>query len=128
MGFASPQAAMRFCGEAINEHRIESLLPVLSADVIFWFSSGSFHGIDAARQAFEKTWRRIAEETYWLEELSWVSEGDHSDVCIYQFHWRGVVDGEPRAGSGRGTSVLRREADDWKIVHEHLSAEPVHAG
>ena len=119
---------MGFYGEAINEHRFDALLPVLSTDVVFWFSSGSFCGIDAARQAFEKTWRRIAEETYWLEELSWVSKGDHSAACIYRFHWRGMVDGEPAEGSGRGTSVLRREGDDWKIVHEHLSAEPVHAG
>ena len=119
---------MGFYGEAINEHRFEVLLPVLSADVVFWFSSGSFCGIDAARQAFERTWLRISDETYWLEELSWVSQGDSSASCIYQFHWQGLVNGKPSEGRGRGTSVLRREDDGWEIVHEHLSAEPVHVG
>ncbi len=117
---------MGFYDEAINEPSFDALLPVLSTDVVFWFGSGSFCGISAERLAFERTWQRIAEETYWLEDLSWVPEGDLSAVCIYQFHWRGVVDGEPRVGTGRGTSVLRREADGWKLVHEHLSAEPVH--
>lgn len=127
MRFTSPQAAMAFYGEVINEHRFDALLPVLSADVVVWFSSGSFSGLDAARGAFEETWRRIAEETYWLEGLHWLSEGDRSAACSYRFNWRGLVGGTLSQGGGRGTSVLRLEAGGWKIVHEHLSLEPAHA-
>ncbi|WP_338723624.1 nuclear transport factor 2 family protein [Devosia sp. XK-2] len=128
MGFTSPQAAMAFYGEVINEHRFDALLPMLSKDVVFWFSSGSHCGVDAARRAFEKTWRRIADEFYWIEDLSWLCQGDGSAACLYRFGWRGLVDGKLTQGGGRGTSVLRLEPDGWKVVHEHLSAEPVDAG
>ncbi|ODT80357.1 MAG: hypothetical protein ABS76_16890 [Pelagibacterium sp. SCN 64-44] len=124
MSFASPQEAMAFYGETINRHRFDALLPVLSADVLFWFSSGSHAGLIASRRAFEATWARIADEYYWLEELDWIALGDQSAACTYRFHWRGLVHAVPSQGTGRGTSVLRREADGWVIVHEHLSAEP----
>jgi len=48
----------------------------------------------------------------------------HQRRLLYRFHWRGIVDNVPTKGGGRGTSVLRREARGWLIVHEHLSAEP----
>ena len=115
---------MRFYGEVINEHRFDALLPVLSADVLFWFSSGSHYGIDAARQAFEETWSRVRSEHYWLEDVRWLSEGETAAACVYRFHWRGLVDGVHAEGGGRGTTVLRLEKTGWVIVHEHLSAEP----
>lgn len=118
---------MRFYAEVINKHQFDALLPVLSDDVVFWFSSGSHRGMDAARLAFENTWGRIVNETYWLEELRWIAEGAGSAVCIYRFCWRGEVNGVVARGGGRGTSVLRQELDGWKIVHEHLSAEPARA-
>ena len=115
---------MAFYGEVINRHRFDALLPVLSDDVTFWFSSGSHAGLSAARSAFEATWARILEERYWLDDLQWASIGDTSAACLYRFHWRGIVDNVPTKGGGRGTSVLRREARGWLIVHEHLSTEP----
>lgn len=128
MPFSSPQAALRFYGEEINKHRFDLLLSVLSDDVVFWFSSGSHHGLDAARQAFERTWTRLGNEFYWLEDVCWISEGVDSATCIYRFNRRGTVEGEPARGEGRGTSVFRKEQGGWKLVHEHLSAEPAHAG
>lgn len=107
---------MRFYGETINERRFDSLLPVLSESVVFWFV--------AARQAFEATWAGIVDEYYWLEDMDWLSGDETSACCIYGFRWRGLVNGAPVEGGGRGTTVLRREPLGWVIVHEHLSAEP----
>jgi hypothetical protein len=124
MGFASPQEAMAFYGEVINQHRFDALLPVLAEEVSFWFSSGSHSGLAASRQAFEKTWARIVDERYWLEDLHWLAIGDESAACSYHFHWTGRMNNVPAAGGGRGTTVLRRDPAGWVIVHEHLSAEP----
>lgn len=124
MSFDSPQAVIRFYGETINAHDFDQLLPCLSRDVLFWFSSGTHSGLDAARGAFEATWGRIVDERYWLEDLIWLCEDSTSASCVYRFRWRGLVDGVLAEGKGRGTTVLRRESSGWVIVHEHLSAEP----
>ncbi|MCK3782448.1 nuclear transport factor 2 family protein [Sinorhizobium meliloti] len=40
------------------------------------------------------------------------------------FRWRAVLNGSALEGGGRGTIILRREANVWKIIHEHLSQFP----
>jgi ketosteroid isomerase-like protein len=40
---------------------------------------------------------------------------------IYTFSWSGVAGGQEVSGHGRGTRLFRREADGWRIAHEHLS-------
>lgn len=107
----------------INLHRFEDLAPLISDDAVFWFSEGSFTGPEAIRGAFERTWL-IRDETYWLDDLRWVAVGDTAAACTYRFNWTGIVEGQARAGSGRGTTVVRSEAGVWKIVHEHLSGLP----
>jgi ketosteroid isomerase-like protein len=32
-----------------------------------------------------------------------------------------VIDGRPRSGQGRGTNVLVKRDEEWKMQHEHLS-------
>ena len=59
-----------------------------------------------------------------MTDAEWIAETDGAAVCIYTFRWEGLVQGERREGRGRGTTCLRREADAWKIVHEHLSPVP----
>ena len=54
----------------------------------------------------------------------WIADGDTAAACIYRFNWKATVDGKPRSGSGRGTTVLDHAAGRWQIVHEHLSAYP----
>jgi ketosteroid isomerase-like protein len=36
-------------------------------------------------------------------------------------HWRVLVDGEPRDGTNRGTWVLERSMEGWRILSEHVS-------
>lgn len=108
----------------INQHHFDDLVPLIAEDAQFWFSDGTHCGIAAIRTAFEATWDTLSDETYWLEDLSWISRGDIAASCIYRFCWIATVDGVRRSGSGRGTTVLARRDDGWKIVHEHLSALP----
>jgi ketosteroid isomerase-like protein len=110
--------------ELINNHRFDDVAPLIAEDAVFWFGDGSHAGVPAIRNAFEATWRNLADEVYWLEDVRWIVSGVDAASCLYRFHWQATVAGELRAGSGRGTSVFARRPDGWKIVHEHLSALP----
>lgn len=108
----------------INQHDFKLLVPLISKGCQFWFTSGTYKGHEATRQAFEKTWDMIKEEVYRLDDVVWIAEDDSAASCTYTYHWEGLIKGEKRSGKGRGTTVLKRESDGWKIVHEHLSAFP----
>ena len=116
------EAVLALYGERINNHRFDDLVELISDEATFWFSEGSYSG-EAIRRAFERTWGQVADEHYWLEDMRWIALSESAASCIYRFRWRGMVGGEMHEGSGRGTSVLRKEAGGWKIVHEHLSPE-----
>ena len=111
----------------LNRRDFDALADLIAPDAVFWFSDGSHRGIAAIRAAFEATWRALPEETYWLDELEWLTEGDGADACTYRFNWRAMRNGQPISGAGRGTTVLHHNGDRWQIVHEHLSLNPLAA-
>ncbi len=116
-----PEDVMKFYEARLSLHDFDALLPVIAEDAVFWFSDGDHVGIEAARRAFDAAWKAVENEVYNLADLRWLAIGDNAASCIYNFHWKGMVAGEPVWGGGRGTTVLRKDADGWKIVHEHLS-------
>ncbi len=109
---------------AINLHRFDAVAPMIAPDAVFWFSDGTHVGHAAIRAAFERTWQLIQDETYWLDELTWIASGAAAACGLYRYNWKGVIDGAPAQGQGRGTSVLRLGDGSWQIVHEHLSRFP----
>jgi ketosteroid isomerase-like protein len=119
-----PEDVLDLYETKIKLRSFDELAPLIADDAVFWFSDGSHYGMDEIRAAFERTWRKVQDEVYWLENLRWVAVSDDAASCIYAFHWKGLWDGKAFEGKGRGTTVLRREADKWKIVHEHLSHFP----
>lgn len=56
-----------------------------------------------------------------LPARRWLAESDSVAACVYDFSWTGLMGGTPAAGSGRGTSVIVRTTDSWRVVHEHRS-------
>ena len=121
---ATPETVMAAYAERINQHDFSLLAPLIAENAVFWFSSGSYVGLDQARRAFERTWHRLQNETYWLASLTWIAKGDNAASCTYHFHWRAIIDGIETEGTGRGTTVLAKTPDGWRIIHEHLSAFP----
>ena len=108
----------------INRHDFDLLVELIAPDAVFWFSDGSHRGTAAIRAAFEQTWRNLHNETYWLDEVEWIADGDIAAACTYRFNWKADDNGQSISGSGRGTTVLRRAGGRWQIVHEHLSPDP----
>ena len=111
--------------DRINRQDFSLLTELIAPDATFWFSDGTHSGIAAIRAAFEATWQVMGpSEHYWLDQLEWIADGEGAAACIYRFNWEITVEGRREAGSGRGTTVLRRVDDRWWIVHEHLSRHP----
>ncbi|MBN8950619.1 MULTISPECIES: nuclear transport factor 2 family protein [unclassified Rhizobium] len=121
----NPEDHMRLYAEKINLHRFDAVAPLISADAVFWFTDGTYKGTDAIRAAFEDTWKKLNNDIYWLEDIQWIATGESTASCIYRFRWRTSINDKILEGYGRGTTVLRKEAGDWKIIHEHLSRPPV---
>jgi ketosteroid isomerase-like protein len=120
----SAEEVMALYRARINDHDFGRLVSLVAEDAVFWFGDGSHVGLPAVRAAFEATWHRLQDETYWLEDFEWIASGNGAASCIYRFCWRATVDGVERSGQGRGTSVVREGGQGWQIVHEHLSAMP----
>jgi len=106
---------------ANNSHVWENVEPFIAPDATYWFTDGSYEGIEEIRAAIEKTFTRIQDEVYEINNVHWPLVTDNNVVCTYNFAWRGVVNGQVASGGGRGTNVLEKQNGSWKIVHEHLS-------
>jgi|SRR5579863_3216460 ketosteroid isomerase-like protein len=109
---------------AANGTDFDQVAPLIADDAVYWFTNGSFEGLAAVRGAFEDTWETIQDETYRIEDPRWIAVSDTVAVCIYRFTSNGSVDGRPFSATGRGTNILAKSDDVWKIVHEHLSKDP----
>jgi ketosteroid isomerase-like protein len=120
----SPKDLMAIYESKINLHIFDEVAPLIAADAVFWFNDGSYVGLAAIRNAFEKTWKNLPQETYWLENLQWLALGDAAASCVYHFNWSAVRHDKIISGGGRGTTVLKKDALTWKITHEHLSGFP----
>ena len=116
----TPQDLMREYQEALAIQKWSNIEPLLHDTICVTFSTGTFKGKHEVQKVFEHNFAIIEEEEYSISNLHWIHLGEESAVCLYTFQWQGLIDGRPRSGGGRGTSVLVSEADRWKILTEHL--------
>lgn len=99
----------------------DAIAPLIDEHAVYWFSNGSYQGINEIRGAFEETWKNIKSEKYTISDVSWLFSNGTEAVCIYRFHSDGIVDGERQEYAGRGTNIFQKKNGAWKITHEHLS-------
>lgn len=109
--------------KASNSHRFSNVQPLLSSDAVYFFSDETLYGLEKIQQAFESTWNKIKEEVYHIEDLKWLVITPDFATCIYRFRWHGVIEDQEKEGEGRGTNILLKSKDGWKIVHEHLTSD-----
>jgi len=123
----TPEEFLQLYERKASSRHFEDVSPLITDDAVFWFNDGSYVGKESVRKAFENTWAlEIRNENYWLDHIRWLVKEERFAVCIFSYHWTGMVEGKFRElGSGRGTCILGRAGSNWKIIHEHLSREPV---
>jgi ADP-ribose pyrophosphatase YjhB (NUDIX family) len=106
---------------AANSHDVSRVLPLVAEDATYWFTDGSYRGREEIAGALARTFATIRGEVYEIRELEWVATTDEFAACRYRFSWRGVVDGQPSSGRGRGTNIVVKRHGAWQVQHEHLS-------
>jgi ketosteroid isomerase-like protein len=110
--------------QKLNTHVWGQISPLVTDDVVFVFTEGTFVGKEAAQTAFEKTFNLIKGGEYSIHAVSWTAVTDSMACCYYEFRWKGRIDGEEASGGGRGTSILVKVNGKWLIAHEHLGPYP----
>lgn len=118
----TPAEFMQAYESVLNTHDLEATLTLIEGDAVFFFSNQTAHvGKQAIGEAIGRNFQLIEDETFTLANLSWLAQTEKVAVCVYDFSWSGMIRGEPASGTGRGTTLLRRSEDGWKVLHEHLS-------
>jgi ketosteroid isomerase-like protein len=107
--------------KANNSHDWNNVAPFVHPNASYFFTDGTFNGIAEIKQAITNTFEKIKDEIYTISNVVWKVDSENVAVCIYDFHWKGVVDGQTKEGSGRGTNVWVNQENGWQIIHEHLS-------
>jgi ketosteroid isomerase-like protein len=112
--------------DALATQRWEAAAPLIHEDACFIFSEGTYFGKAAIETAVRATFDFIQSEHYAIKHPVWIYVHDDSAACTYDFEWSGLIEGRLASGTGRGTTVVIRDADRWQIIHEHLgpSATP----
>ncbi|MHA2337134.1 MAG: YybH family protein [Candidatus Hodarchaeales archaeon] len=120
----SPEEFMNLYEKEANSLDFNRVGSFIANDATYWFTDGSFTGINEIRSAFERTWKVIENEKYAINNVKWLTKEESHAVCIYSFKTEGIVNGEKFSAMGRGTNVLKKIDGKWKIIHEHLSINP----
>ena len=125
MSAATPQGCLDAFVAAMLRRDMAGALALLSDDVVLFYSNGTaIWGKDAFAANMSAAWKMISDYTYKTTESKWVVQSDSVATVIYTLAWSGKVNGNAIGGEGRGTRVLHRDAQGWRIAHEHLSSGP----
>lgn len=103
----------------------DKVIPFVNDNATFFFSEGPYTGLEEIQRAFETTWATIVDEKYIASNVKWILLGEMEAVCTYDFTSEGCINNKSRVFHGLGTNVLQKIGDNWKIIHEHLSAVPL---
>lgn len=95
--------------------------PMGHPDACVTFSNGAAHrGREAVQAAFTRNFTLIKSEHYAMADVHWVHAGADIAVYLFEYTWKGVINGQPAGGAGRGTHVLQKSGGAWQLLAEHL--------
>lgn len=116
----TPDDFVQAYAEALTSQNWRNVEPLLHEKICVTFSTGTFKGKPEVRKAFERNFSAIKDEQYSISDLYWIYRSNDTAVCIYDFSWKGFINGQSRSGGGRGTSVLLNVDIQWRLITEHL--------
>jgi hypothetical protein len=102
----SPQDTLKKYELALASQDWQSVEPLMHEDVCVTFSNGTYNGLNEVRGVFKSNFASIQEQEYEISNLHWAHISDTKAVCLYDFNWQGIIEGERCSDGGRGTSVL----------------------
>jgi ketosteroid isomerase-like protein len=116
-----PENFIRTYERALATQDWSQVEPLVHNDACVTFSNGTVHkGKPQVQKAFESNFSLIKDEQYSISNVHWVMKSPETAVYLFEFNWSGNINEKPASGSGRGTSVLIKEADRWLLLVEHL--------
>lgn len=111
--------------KALGTQDWKAVEPLIHECACVTFSSGAVHeGREEVRAAFTRNFEAIKSEEYRISSLRWIHTDAHMAVGLFDYSWKGVINGKSAAGVGRGTHVLVNEAGRWLLLAEHLGPRP----
>jgi ketosteroid isomerase-like protein len=117
----TPQDLVTAYAAALATQDWSKVEPLMHPDVGVTFSTGDRHrGITNVERAYRANFASIEDERYAITDVHWVSRDDAYAVYLFRFHWSGRIAGQPASGGGVGTSVLKRDGGQWRLLTEHL--------
>lgn len=117
----TPQQFITTYEQALASQNWSKVSPLIHPNACVTFSSGVVNkGKEAVKAAFERNFEMIKSEKYVVSNISWLLQNDSTAVYLFDFHWRGIINGNAVEGSGVGTSVLVKEGEKWLLLTEHL--------
>ena len=120
-----PEDFIQAYEQALRTQDWDQVAPLVHNDACVTFSNGSVHkGKDEVGKAFIRNFSLIKDEVYSISNVHWVRKDDNTAVYLFDFHWTGIINEKQASGSGRGTSVLVKENEQWKLLIEHLGPKP----
>ncbi len=99
--------------------------PLFHEKVCVTFSSGTLHeGKPQVKIAFEKNFAAIKSEEYQMSNVRWIMKTESLATYLFDYNWKGIINGKRIMGNGIGTSVLLKENDRWVLLTENLHKPP----
>lgn len=120
-----PKDFIKMYENALATQNWEKVSPLIAKNAVVTFSSGIVNkGKASIKKAFEHNFSVIKSEKYEVTNVDWIFENSTKAVYTFDFHWKGIINGNEVSGAGRGTSVLINENDTWLLLSEHLGPMP----
>ncbi len=116
-----PEEFLNQYKSALATQKWEEVAPLIHENACVIFSSGTHKGKREVKQAFERNFASIKDETFTISNVHWINKSDAFAAYLFNFHWSGIMDGKSALGSGRGSSVIVCENGKWLLLVEHLS-------
>ena len=107
---------------ALGTQQWKNVEPLIHENACVTFSNGAVNkGLAEIKTAYEYNFSVIKSEDYQMSNLHWALKNETVAVYLFDFSWKGIINGTPSSGCGKGTAVIVCESKNWKLLAEQLT-------